>query len=458
MSMLSTSEAAQAIHAECIGKEAIFSRVTTDSRDIQAGDLFVALKGDKFDGHEFAEKALEAGAVAVMVEHKMQGDMPAIVVADTRLGLGALAAYWREKFNIPVIGVTGSNGKTTVKEMIASILRESCAHTDANKEECVLATKGNLNNEIGVPITLLGIRTHHRYAIIEMGMNHKGEIAYLTKLVKPTVAVINNAHAAHLEGLKTVAEVANAKGEIFEGLQQNGIAVINEDDDYASSWKKLATNHSIITFGLASAAMISAKYELGETYSQLEIRAPQKNIAVALQVLGKHNAQNALAASAVAVALNIGSEAIASGLMKFTGVKGRMQRKRGLHGATLIDDSYNANPDSVKAAIAVLATAPGKKILVLGDMGELGDGAVALHEEIGEYAKQCKIDRIFALGDLSRHAVASFGAGGVYFERIQELLADLENALTEDTTILVKGSRFMQMERVVKSFEIRGEA
>jgi len=457
MGMLGTSEAARAIHAECVGKDVTFSGVATDSRAIKTGDLFVALKGDKFDGHEFVEKALAAGAVAVMVDHRMPGDMPAIVVADTRLGLGELAAHWRSRFSMPVVAVTGSNGKTTVKEMIASILQASCEPAVANAETQVLATQGNLNNDIGMPLTLLGLRKQHRYAVIEMGMNHPGEIAYLSKLAKPDVAVINNAHAAHLEGLKTVEEVARAKGEIFEGLQQDGVAVINADDAYAPLWQKMAAGHRVIEFGLKQAAAVTATCRLSVTGSEVLMRIPQGEVAVSLQVPGLHNVRNALAATAVAVALNIPGQAIAEGLAKFAGVKGRLQRKHGLHGAVLIDDTYNANPDSVKAAIAVLAAAPGKKILVLGDMGELGPGAVELHAEIGAQAKQAGLDMLFALGDLSRHAVESFGTGGMYFERIQELLADLENLLTAEATVLIKGSRFMQMERVVKSFEVRNE-
>ena len=455
MGMLSTSEAAKAIHAECIGNDVTFNRVTTDSRAIQPGDLFVALKGDKFDGHEFVEKALAAGAVAVMVDHKLPGAMSAIVVPDTKLGLGALAAYWRSLFSIPVVAVTGSNGKTTVKEMIAAILRASCEQGEA--DECVLATQGNLNNDIGMPLTLLGLRTNHRYAVIEMGMNHPGEIAYLSKLAKPDVAIINNAHAAHLEGLKNVEEVARAKGEIFEGLKQDGVAVINADDAHAALWENLAAGRRVINFGLQKPAAVSATCQLSVTGSAVVLRTAQGEVAVSLQVPGLHNVRNALAATGVAVALNVPAEAIAKGLAMFAGVKGRLQRKHGLHGATLIDDTYNANPDSVKAAIAVLAAAPGKKIMVMGDMGELGPGAVELHAEIGAQAKKAGIDKLFALGDLSRHAVKEFGTGAFYFERIQELLADLENQLTPEATVLIKGSRFMQMERVVKSFEARNQ-
>jgi len=455
MSKISTI--AQAINAELVGADVTINRVTTDSRAIKSGDLFVALRGEKFDGHAFAEQAMADGAAAVMVDHRITDDMPALVVPDTRIGLGRLAAFWREQFEIPILAVTGSNGKTTVKEMLASILREACASLP-NKDEAVLATQGNLNNDIGMPLTLLGIRAQHRYAVIEMGMNHPGEIACLSHIARPDVALINNAHAAHLAGLKTVEEVARAKGEIFEGLKQDGVAVINADDAYAPLWRKLIGGHTVIDFGVETNAKVSASCQLGMYESTVTIRNPQGEMLVKLQVPGMHNVRNALAASAAALALNIPNEMIAAGLSKFSGVKGRLQRKACLHGATLIDDSYNANPDSVKAAISVLSAAPGKKILVLGDMGELGPGAEELHKQIGVQAKQAGIDVLMAMGDLSLYTVEGFGPGASHFDRIQELLADLENFLTPEVTLLVKGSRFMQMERVVKSFEIRSEA
>ncbi len=454
MSMTNLSAVAEAINAEVVGSDVTFSRVTTDSRAIEAGDLFVALRGEKFDGHAFAEQAIADGAAAVMVDHRISDDMPALVVQDTRLGLGRLSAYWRDQFETPVLAVTGSNGKTTVKEMLAAILREACAALP-DKDGEVLATQGNLNNDIGMPMTLLGLRLHHRYAVIEMGMNHVGEIAYLSRLARPDVAMINNAHAAHLAGLKTLEEVARAKGEIFEGLKQDGVAVINADDEYAPLWRKLIGDRAVIDFGIENSARVTANYKLGVFESVITIQNPQGEMQVVLKVPGMHNVRNALAASAMALAIHIPNEIIAAGLGKFSGVKGRLQRKTCLHGATLIDDSYNANPDSVKAAISVLAAAPGKKVLVLGDMGELGLGAEAFHKQIGVEAKQAGIDVLMALGDLSRFAVEGFGVGAWHFERIQELLADLENHLASDVTVLVKGSRFMQMERVVKSFEIR---
>jgi UDP-N-acetylmuramoyl-tripeptide--D-alanyl-D-alanine ligase len=433
-----------------------FTSVTTDSRAITPGCLFIALRGERFDGHEFVSQAIRQGAAAAMVDQasagKHQADwqgLPLLIVADTRLALGQLAAFWRSQQNIKLAAVTGSNGKTTVKEMLAAILREA-AGADA-----VLATEGNLNNDIGMPLTLLKLRGQHRFAVIEMGMNHPGEIAYLTNIARPDVAVINNAGAAHLAGLGSVEEVARAKGEIFAGLAAGGTAVINADDAFAALWRELANGHSIIEFGLEHPAQVSATCQPGPLDSEMKLRTPAGECSVKLPVPGLHNVRNALAAAATASALGIGNEAITSGLQKFAGVKGRLQRKSGLHGATLIDDSYNANPASVKAAIAVLASMPGKRILVLGDMGELGTDASALHRELGAAAKQAGVDILLCHGDLCRAAADEFGCNAWFFERIEELLADLENLLAPDVTVLVKGSRFMQMERVVKSFEVK---
>jgi len=459
MSMLLLSQAAAAIGAELVGPDVAFDAVTTDSRAAGAGDLFVALKGERFDGHQFVATALAQGAVAALVERGaiLAPGVSALLVADTRIALGQLAAFWRSRFAIPLVAVTGSNGKTTVKEMLACILGAALTPEEAAAGMDVLATRGNLNNDIGLPLTLLSLRATHRYAVIEMGMNHPGEIRYLTRIAKPDVALVNNAHAAHLEGLASVEQVARAKGEIFEGLSADGCAAINADDAYAGLWRELAGAHRIIAFGVEPGAQVTAAFKLGGHGSELALHTPQGDCALTLQVPGMHNVRNALAAAAAAVALGIGLAAIAAGLSRFAGVKGRLQRKPGLHGAALIDDTYNANPGSVRAAIAVLAAAPGKKMLVLGDMGELGPEAEELHRQIGETAKHSGVDRLFALGDLSRFAAESFGAGGRHFERIQELLAEVENLLAPDVTLLVKGSRFMQMERVVKSFEVENK-
>lgn len=458
--MMTVHDAVSALNGKQSGGDACFSGVSTDSRTVGCGDLFVALVGPNFDGHDFIAVVKDKGAVAAMIDREFEAKaqeagIPLIRVENTRLALGRLAAYWRGHFRIPVVAVTGSNGKTTVKEMIASILRRAAGPAGQMSDpDTVLATEGNLNNDIGVPLMLLRMRERHGYAVIEMGMNHSGEIAYLTNLVKPTIALITNAGMAHVEGLGSVEAVARAKGEIFEGLDQDGIAVINADDSNAPLWRKLAGNRRVVDFGLTGKSNVSARYQADFFGSSMTLVLPGGVKEVQLQVPGEHNVRNALAAAAVAVAMGIGTEAIVSGLNAFHGVKGRMQKKYGRHGATLIDDSYNANPDSVRAALAVLAKAAGTKILVLGDMGELGGSARDFHESIGTEARIAGIDGLLALGELSVHATNKFGPGGRHFTKIEELLAEVESLLKPDVTLLIKGSRFMQMERVVKGIEL----
>jgi UDP-N-acetylmuramoyl-tripeptide--D-alanyl-D-alanine ligase len=465
--MMTLSEAAAMLGVAFAGTDAEVRRVCTDSRAIQPGDLFIALRGAKFDGGVYAVKALQQGAVGVVLDAKQAPDVvQAIRVDDTRLALGRLAAEWRNRFAIPIIAITGSNGKTTVKEMLAGILRASIPPLPQASEEVnaaskpvnpVLATEGNFNNDIGLPLMLLRLTASHRYAVLEMGMNHVGEIDYLTRLARPDVALINNAQAAHVGMLGSVEAIARAKSEIFNGLSTQGFAVINADDHHAPMWRDANVNRRVLSFGLNADADIRGEYPAGAVSSDhygsaFTIITPDASFAVQLQVPGKHNVRNALAATAAALALGIAPAHISAGLAGFAGVKGRLQKKPALHGSTFIDDTYNANPDSVLAALKVLATRPGKKILVLGDMGELGAEAATLHAQMGLAARLAGVEKLFTLGDQSREAVAAFGQGGMHFERIQELLADLENELTADTTVLVKGSRFMQMERVVMSF------
>ena len=448
MSMMHLSEAAAMLGVPFAGRDAEVLRVSTDSRSIRPGDLFIALRGEKFDGGAFAAQALQQGAVGVVLDHvQAPGIGEAIRVDDTRLALGRLGAAWRRRFAIPVVAVTGSNGKTTVKEMLAAILR-----AEAGSAAAVLATEGNLNNDIGLPLMLLRLRAGHRFAVLEMGMNHAGEIDYLTRLAQPDVALVNNALSAHIGFLGSVEAIARAKGEIFNGLGDAGIAVFNADDPHAALWREANARRCIIDFGLRQPAAVRGHYEPHAFGSALTLSLPGATLDIALQVPGEHNVMNALAAAAAAFALDVSHRSIVAGLSGFAGVKGRLQRKPALHGSTFIDDTYNANPDSVKAALAVLAQQPGKKLLVLGDMGELGTDAAAMHAEIGRAARAAGVDRLLALGDLTLETVAAFGAGAMHFERIQELLAELENALAPDTTVLVKGSRFMQMERVVNSF------
>lgn len=446
--MMNFSQLAEIVDGRLIGGDGHFVSVSTDSRAIVAGDLFVALRGEYFDGAKFVRGAAMDGAVAALVNADSfcgETACPQILVDDTRLALGVLAAHWRSRFPVPLVGITGSNGKTTVKEMLAGILREHLSDDDA-----VLATKGNLNNDIGLPLTLLKLRPHHRYAVIEMGMNHPGEIHYLSNLAKPDVALVNNAGSAHLAGLGTVAAVAAAKGEIFSGLGALGVAIINADDDHAALWRTLAADHPVISFALEHPAEIRADWQPRGLVSQLTVQTPEETFEIELNVPGIHNARNALAAIAAARALAVPAVSIVRGLNAFSGVAGRLQRKAALKGALLIDDTYNANPASLHAALEVLAQRPGKRILVLGDMGELGAEAARLHAEIGVEAKQLGIQQLLALGDLTTYTVDEFGAGAQHFERIEMLLSSLEEHLGEETTVLVKGSRFMKMERVVQ--------
>lgn len=443
--MMQLSEAAMATHGTVSGQDVPFTGVSTDSRTIVPGQLFVALRGESFDGHVYAKQCLEKGAAAVMLDERgtTQGLAPALIVADTRLGLGELAAHWRSKFTIPLTAITGSNGKTTVKEMLASILSAAAGG------DSVLSTQGNFNNDIGLPLTLFRLAGQHRYAVIEMGMNHEGEISYLTRLARPTVALVNNATAAHLGGLGSVEAVARAKGEIFEGLAEDGTAIINADDAFAAFWHKLAAPRKVLMFGLRNTADVSADYALAADSSTLKLHTPQGEIDCVLPVAGLHNVYNALAATAAALGMGVGLAVIAQGLAAFGGVKGRQQRKPGLNGALLIDDTYNANPASMKAAIDVLAARSGRRLLVLGDMGELGEDAASMHAEIGRYAKQAGIDALYTLGELSQGMAAAFGAESHHYDTPEMLAAELKSEMDKSVTVLVKGSRFMRMERVV---------
>ena len=461
------SRAAQALGAQYTGRDAEFTAVNTDSRAIRRGDLFVALKGERFDGHAFVAQAAVAGAVAALVDTSglktqdpgLRAQISLLVVEDTLQALGKLAAYWRRQFDIPLVALTGSNGKTTVKEMLAAILREAVAAESRvpNPASCILATRGNLNNHIGVPLTLLGLRREHRYAVIEMGMNHAGEIDYITRLAEPDVALITNAGVAHIENLGSTYAIAQAKGEIFAGLKAGGTAVINADDRFAPLWRELAAGRRQIDFALDTNAAVTASYSVRELDSEIVLNTPLGSARAVVPAPGVHNVRNALAAGAAATALAVPAATVAAGLARFGGVKGRLERKRGLHGSTLIDDTYNANPDSVRAAISVLVQARGKKLLVLGDMGELGGGGAAMHAEVGAYAREAGVTRLFTLGELSAHTADAFGAGARHFTRIEDLLAEIENALAPDVTLLVKGSRFMRMGRVVTAFAVTRE-
>ena len=451
--MMSLREAAAVLGARVSGDNETFTGVSTDTRRITPGDLYVALRGERYDGHAFVAQAKSAGAAAAMVEIEAAAvaALPTLVVDDTRAALGALAADWRRRFPLPVVALTGSSGKTTVKEMLASILRAASAATPAAPEERVLATRGNLNNDIGMPLTLLELRPEHRYAVIEMGMNHAGEIRYLTRIAAPDVALITNAGTAHIEYLGSVEAIASAKGEIFEGLKEDGTAVINADDPYASMWRGLAGDRRRIEFGLGQSAGVTASYRGRVLESEIEIKTPAGVAKTTLRAPGEHNVRNALAAAAAATALEVPVSAIAAGLASYAGVKGRLQVKRSSRGATVIDDTYNANPESMRAAIAVLAKTPGAKILVLGDMGELGERASTLHAELGAHARAAGIERLLTLGEHSAETARAFGRGARHYDRVEELITDVQSELAANATVLVKGSRFMKMERVVEA-------
>ena len=445
-------EAASALHADWSGDNALFTGVSTDSRTLKPGDLFITLSGEQFDGHRFIPAAIGNGAVAAMVSTgtailPTQPNFGWIKVRDTRLSLGHLAASWRRRFTLPLVAVTGSNGKTTVKEMIAAIFR--CEFGLGN----ILATTGNLNNDIGVPQMLLQLDSCHVGAVIEMGMNHAGEITYLSRLTAPTIAVITNAGTAHIEHLGTTEAIARAKGEIFEGLETQGVAVINADDPHALLWRQLAGNRSIVDFGMNGAAAVSARQIADSPDDRWLLQLPDDTIEIMLQVPGRHNLYNALAAAGAAIATGISAHSIAKGLHNFQGVSGRLQKKAGLNQSILIDDTYNANPDSMRAALNVLAEMPGKKILIMGDMGELGADTATFHHKIGQQAANAGVDVLLALGESSRHAVTGFGRGAQHFTDLDTLLDNAKSYLDEHVFILVKGSRFMHMERVIEQLQ-----
>jgi UDP-N-acetylmuramoyl-tripeptide--D-alanyl-D-alanine ligase len=436
--MMSIAEAARVTAGKTSG-EAQFTGVSTDSRSIARGDLFVALRGERFDGHAFLEQAKKAGAAAAMVDNAYTGvpPLPAMRVDDTKRALGDLARDWRARFTPALAAVTGSNGKTTVKEMLAAILRQHAG------EAGVLATAGNLNNDIGVPLMLLRLRREHRCCAIELGMNHPGEIAYLAAMTAPTVALVNNAQREHLEFMGSVGEVAAENASVYDALPPEGVAVVNADDAHAAFFRSRAGARRIVDFGLDAAA-VSGGYVAKGLSSEIRLRTPLGEADATLAIPGLHNVRNALAAAACAVAMDIPATTIAAGLSAFRPYSGRLQVKSGPGGLTVIDDSYNANPDSVRAAIDVLAACAGPTALVLGDMGEVGDQGPQFHREVGAYARAKGVSQLLALGEATREAVQAFGAGARHFDTVEELVSKVEGG-----TILVKGSRFMKMERVV---------
>ena len=441
------SDAAHALGGRLIGEDRPYGAVATDSRTLAPGTLFVALRGPNFDGAQFVAAAAARGAIGAIVERAVPHEVPQVVVPDALQALQQLGRAWRSQFSLPVVAVAGSNGKTTAKEMTAAIL--------ARMGQC-MATHGNLNNHIGVPVTLMRLEASHRSAVIEMGANRMGDVAELMRLVEPTVGLITNAGAEHLEGFGTLDGVAKGEGETVSCLAGEATAVINADDPYAGYWRGVATAGRIVTFGVHAAADFAAKglvqgIERGEFASRFTLVCALGEIAIALKAGGAHNISNALGAAAAASAAGASLEQIAAGLADFRAVAGRLQLKPGARDSWIIDDSYNANPSSVRAGLEVLRSVHGVTWLVLGDMAELGEHAEDSHAHMGTYARDCGIKRLFALGPQSSRAVETFGAGGEWFADADSLIRRVQAEIAPGVTVLVKGSRINRLERVVQA-------
>jgi UDP-N-acetylmuramoyl-tripeptide--D-alanyl-D-alanine ligase len=421
-----------------------FTSVSTDTRTIKAGSLFVALKGPNFDAHDYVAQAAEKGAIAALVSRRVPVDLPQLIVPDVLAALSVFAREWRRQFPLPLVAITGSNGKTTTKEMLGAILSQA--------GRC-LVTRGNLNNHIGVPLMLLELDAGHRFAVIEMGASAQGEIAHLAGLAEPTVGLITNVGAAHLEGFGGLDGVARGKGELFRSLASTGTAVINLDEPYAAEWRANTTAAQIITFGLSGHAQVSARdieSSIGDQgfTTRLTLVTPFGSRKLELQVAGMHNVRNALGAAAAALSTGATLDHIVTGLGAMRAVAGRLNLIEAVNGAHLVDDSYNANPSSLKAGIDSLKILQGDRWLVLGDMMELGDTSDALHAEVGEYAKRAGLEQLFAVGERSRYAVQAFGVGAHWYADINALIVAVRDRLSPRVTVLVKGSRSSRMERV----------
>jgi len=441
------------LDAQLKGDDVDLNSVSIDTRTLLPGDVYVAIRGDRFDGHKFIKKAISKGASAVVADASFEvpaaglNGVPVLQVDDTRRALGQIASLWAAGHQVPTVAITGSNGKTTVKEIIASILGQLGP---------TLATAGNLNNDIGVPLTLLSIRAEHHYAVIEMGANHPGEIAHLSAMAKPDVALVNNIGPAHLEGFGSIEAVAEAKSEIFSGVSSDGYAVLNLDDKFLATLQEAAAGLHIRSFGFDEDADVQGivasdeKVHVFGRASNLTLRTLDQTWSSPFSLLGRHNIMNALAATALAQCFDVQKDAILAGLRAMQAVPGRLQMVIGIESSTIIDDTYNANPTSARMAIDVLADFAGDRHLVLGDMAEMGEDAIRWHAEVGEYARQCGIDQMWTTGELSRHASAAFN-GGQHFASQAELLLALEPLLSGASTVLVKGSRSSHMGAVVRS-------
>ncbi|MDP3008314.1 MAG: UDP-N-acetylmuramoyl-tripeptide--D-alanyl-D-alanine ligase [Methylococcales bacterium] len=448
------SECAHLVHGTLVGEDVSFASVNIDTRTITAKQLYIAIKGKNFDGNAFVDQAQQAGAIAAIVNDGVSTALPHIIVENTALALAQLAGAWRKQLAVSVVGVTGSNGKTTVKEMIAAILA-------VNHQ--VLFTQGNLNNDIGVPLTLLRLDEQHRYAVIEMGANHAKEIEYSSTYAAADVVVLNNAGAAHIEGFGSIDGVAKAKGEIIETLKADGTAILNRDDDYFDYWRGVAGDRKVIAFGLhpeadVTARAINAAIVEHEFMTRFDLLYQQQSITIQLKVAGQHNVMNALAAAAACLALGIDFAQIKHGLESVKPVTGRLQPLVSRFGNIVIDDSYNANATSLKAGLAVLASCTGTPWLILGAFGELGDDSVNIHKDMGEMIKASGVVRLLAVGDDARYTVQAFGAGATFFDTQDELIATLTQELKGEETLLIKGSRARRMENVaaalVENFRI----
>ena len=445
----SSASVAQVTAGRLLGADVPFSSVSTDSRTLEKDSLFVALQGPNFDGHEYIQAAIGRGAAAALVSREINVPLPQVLVPDVLAGLSEFAHAWRMQFTFPVIGVTGSNGKTTTKEMIGSIMSQL-----GN----VHVTRGNLNNHIGVPLTLLELNASHQSAVIEMGANHRGEIAALAKLAVPNIGVVTNAGAAHLEGFGGMEGVALGKGELYLALPDYGVAIINADDQYAQQWRTHCAAQSIITFGIDAIADFTAKnIAVHRDFTEFELQTPHGSIAVVLPLAGKHNIRNATSAAAAAYAAGAALEDIQAGLGAVRAVGGRLQLKPAINEAALIDDSYNANPSSLRAGIDSLTTLAGKHWLVLGEMLELGPDTARLHAECGTYAKHAGIEKLFALGALTQHAVNSFGEGAQWFASPDALIKSVQDEIASGITVLIKGSRGSRLERVAAALSVNAE-
>ncbi len=426
------------------GNDVEFTTVSTDTRTLGPGALFVALKGPNFDGHQFVAAAREKGAVAALVDHEIAIDLPQVIVADPLAALSAFARDWRTRFASPVIGITGSNGKTTTKEITAAILTPLGP---------TLVTRGNLNNHIGVPLTLLGLEPTHRFAVIEMGANHLHEIEHLASLAQPTIGMVTNAGAAHLEGFGGLDGVAQGKGEMFRALRADGTAIINADDRYVDFWRDSCVCGRILTFGLEARSDFTARAVRNISDEngfrlEFELVTPAGSEAASLKLAGMHNLRNALGAAAATFAAGATVQQIVQGLASMRPVSGRLELKAALQGAYLIDDSYNANPSSMKAGIDALRGFTGERWMVLGEMRELGVTSDELHAEVGRYAKTAGIVRLFGVGAGAKHATDAFGAGAEWFDSVESLIEAVRPELKQNIAVLIKGSRSNRLERV----------